>query len=126
MNEENFNHIVTQLNEYKGIEEVFLLNSEGEVIFKSSTINPLTNKEARAILKAWKTKESSLTYQNFRYAILKNDDIQLAAKNISNGKGNIAGSITKEGDSYLLVHTSQDTDIILLEWSILVNKVAWS
>lgn len=126
MKEQQFNHIVEELNQHKGVEEVFLINSEGEVIFKSSTINPLTNKEAKAILKAWKEKEPSLTYQNFRYAILKNDDIQLAAKNISGGKGNIAGSITKEGDSYLLLHTSQDTDIILLEWSIFVNKLAWS
>jgi len=126
MEEQEFNRIIDDLNQYEGIEEVFLLNSEGEVSFKSSTINPLTNKEAKAILKAWKEKEPSLTYQNFRYAIIKNDDIQLAAKNISNGKGNIAGSITKEGDSYLLVHISQDTDMILLEWSIFVNKVAWS
>lgn len=126
MDEQKFNRMVNDINEYSGVEEVLLLNSEGEVIFKTSTILPITNEEAKAILKAWKEKESSLTYQNFRYAILKNDDIQLAAKNISGGKGNIAGSITKDGDSYLLVHTSQDTDIILLEWSILVNKVAWS
>jgi hypothetical protein len=126
MEEQKFNRIVDEFNKYAGVEEVFLLNSEGEVVFKSSAINPLTNKEARAILKAWKEKEPSLTYQNFRYAILKNDDIQLAAKNISGGKGNIAGSITKEGDSYLLIHTSQDTDMILLEWSIFVNKLAWS
>ena len=126
MEEQEFNQIVDELNTYDGIEEVFLLNSEGEVLFKSSTINPLTNEEAKAILKSWKEKEPSLTYQNFRYAILKNDDIQLAAKNISGGKGNIAGSITKEGDSYLLVHISQDTDMILIEWSIFVNKVAWN
>ena len=126
MDEQEFNRIVDELNEYEGVEEIFLLNSEGEVLFKTSTINPLTNKEARAILKAWKEKQPSLTYQNFRYAILKNDDIQLAAKNITGGKGNIAGSITKEGDTYLLIHTSQDTDMILLEWSIFVNKVAWS
>ena len=126
MDEQKFNRMVNDINEYSGVEEVLLLNSEGEVIFKTSTILPITNEEAKAILKAWKEKESSLTYQNFRYAILKNDDIQLAAKNISGGKGNIAGSITKNGDSYLLIHTSQDTDIILLEWSILVNKVAWS
>ena len=126
MEQQEFNRIVDEFKKYKGVEEVFLLNSDGEVVFKSSAINPLTNKEARAILKAWKEKEPSLTYQNFRYAILKNDDIQLAAKNISGGKGNIAGSITKEGDSYLLIHTSQDTDMILLEWSIFVNKLAWS
>ncbi|MFW9898359.1 MAG: hypothetical protein ACFFDO_03780 [Candidatus Thorarchaeota archaeon] len=126
MEEQEFIRIVDEFNKYEGVEEVFLLNSKGEVVFKSSAINPLTNKEARAILKAWKEKEPSLTYQNFRYAIIKNDDIQLAAKNISGGKGNIAGSITKEGDSYLLIHTSQDTDMILLEWSILVNKFAWS
>jgi hypothetical protein len=117
--------MVEELNEYDGVKEVFLLNTEGEIVFKSSPISPLTNHEAKAILKAWKEKEPSLTYQNFRYAILKNDDIQLAAKNITGGKGNIAGSITKEGD-YLVIHTTQDTGMILLEWSIFVNKIAWS
>ena len=125
MDEQRFNRMVEELNEYDGVKEVFLLNTEGEIVFKSSPISPLTNHEAKAILKAWKEKEPSLTYQNFRYAILKNDDIQLAAKNITGGKGNIAGSITKEGD-YLVIHTTQDTGMILLEWSIFVNKIAWS
>lgn len=125
MDEQRFNRMVEELNEYDGVKEVFLLNTEGEIVFKSSPISPLTNHEAKAILKAWKEKEPSLTYQNFRYAILKNDDIQLAAKNITGGKGNIAGSITKEGN-YLVIHTTQDTGMILLEWSIFVNKIAWS
>ena len=125
MDEQRFNRMVEELNEYDGVKEVFLLNTEGEIVFKSSPISPLTNHEAKTILKAWKEKEPSLTYQNFRYAILKNDDIQLAAKNITGGKGNIAGSITKEGD-YLVIHTTQDTGMILLEWSIFVNKIAWS
>ncbi|MFW9900948.1 MAG: hypothetical protein ACFFDY_06635, partial [Candidatus Thorarchaeota archaeon] len=76
------------------------------------------------ILNAWKTKEASLTFQNYRFAILKNDEIQLAAKNIGAGKGNVIGSITKEGD-YLVAHT-RDEGMILLEWSIFINKVAWS
>ncbi|MCK4369925.1 MAG: hypothetical protein KAW03_02570, partial [Candidatus Lokiarchaeota archaeon] len=66
----------------------------------------------------------SLTFQNYRFAILKNDEIQLAAKNIGAGKGNIVGSVTKEGD-YLVAHT-RDEGMILLEWSIFINKVAWS
>ena len=61
----------------------------------------------------------------FQICDLKNDDIQLAAKNIAGGKGNVAGSITKEGD-YLVIHTGPETGLILLEWSILVNKLAWS
>lgn len=125
MNEQNFKRMSDDLNEYEGVIDIFLLNSEGEVAFKSSSINPLTNQEAKAILKAWKEKEPAFTYQNFRYAILKNDEIQLAAKNVA-GKGNIAGSITKEGDSYLIVHTEAETGMLLLEWSIIVNKVAWS
>ena len=126
MDEEKFNQFIQKLNEYEGVEEAFLLNSEGEVIYKSPPVFPITNEEAKAILEAWKEKKSALIYQNFRFAILKNDDIQLAAKNISGGKGNIAGSITKEGDSYLLVHTTDTKDMILLEWSIFVNKVAWT
>ncbi|MHA1689680.1 MAG: hypothetical protein ACTSUN_10150, partial [Promethearchaeota archaeon] len=66
----------------------------------------------------------SLMYQGLRYVILKNDELQFVAKNLSRNKGNLLGSKTKEGD-YLLVHT-RDESLILLEWSIHVNKVAWS
>lgn len=125
MDEQRFTQLIEQLNEYEGVEEVFLLNNEGEIVFKSTSIAPLTSKEAKSLLKSWKEKEPSLNYQNSRYAILKNDDIQLAAKNIAGGKGNIAGSITKEGD-FLIAHISPETGMILLEWSIFVNKVAWS
>ena len=124
MDQEKFNRVVDGLNEYQGVTDVYLINEQGEVILKSGNTQ-LSNEEGKAILKAWKEKEPSLTYQNSRFAILKNDDIQLAAKNIAGGKGNVAGSITKEGD-YLLIHTDAETGLILLEWSILVNKLAWS
>ena len=68
--------------------------------------------------------DSALMFQNLRFAILKNDEIQLAAKNIVGGKGNIVGSVTRVGD-YLLAHT-RDEGMIALEWSIFINKVAWS
>lgn len=123
MEQQRFNDLVKALNEYEGVEEIFLLNNEGEIVFKSGDF-PLSNEESKAILNAWKTKEPALTYQNYRFAILKNDDIQLAAKNIGAGKGNIIGSITKEGD-YLVAH-ARDEGMILLEWSIFINKVAWS
>lgn len=123
MEKQRFNQLVNALNEYEGVEEIFLLNSEGDIVFKSEDF-PLSSEEAKAILNAWKTKEPALTFQNYRFAILKNDEIQLAAKNIGAGKGNIIGSITKEGD-YLVAHT-RDEGLILLEWSIFINKVAWS
>jgi len=123
MDEQRFNHLVNALNEYEGVEEVFLLNNEGDIVFKSGDF-PITSEEAKGILNAWKTKEPALTFQSYRFAILKNDEIQLAAKNIGAGKGNIIGSITKEGD-YLVAHT-RDEGMILLEWSIFINKVAWS
>jgi len=123
MEEKRFLHLVEQLMEFEGIEEVFLLNNEGHIKFKSENFN-LSSEEAKGILNAWKTKETALIFQNNRYAILKNDEIQLAAKNIVGGKGNIVGSITKEGD-YLVAHT-RDEGMIILEWSIFINKVAWS
>ncbi|TET58342.1 MAG: hypothetical protein E3J52_08790 [Promethearchaeota archaeon] len=123
MEEQRFNHLVNALNEYEGVEEVFLLNSDGDIVFKSGDF-PLPSEETKGILNAWKIKEPSLTFQNYRFAILKNDEIQLAAKNIGAGKGNIVGSVTKEGD-YLVAHT-RDEGMILLEWSIFINKVAWS
>ena len=123
MEELRFHAITDALNEQEGVEEIFLLNSEGDVVYKSGEFQ-LTNQETRAILAAWKTNEPALMFQGNRFAILKNDEIQLAAKNIGGGKGNVVGSITKEGD-YLVVHT-RDEGLIILEWSIFINKVAWS
>ncbi|MFX1360090.1 MAG: hypothetical protein ACFE8T_07080 [Promethearchaeota archaeon] len=123
MDEQRFYGLVTALREYEGTEEVFLLSPGGDILFKSENF-PLTNEEAKGILTAWKEKEPALIFQNYRFAILKNDEIQLAAKNVTGGKGNIVGSITKEGD-YLVAHT-RDEGMILIEWSIFINKVAWS
>ena len=39
MEEQRFNHLVNALNEYEGVEEVFLLNSEGDIVFKSEDLN---------------------------------------------------------------------------------------
>ncbi|MGB5910831.1 MAG: hypothetical protein WBH31_06530 [Promethearchaeia archaeon] len=123
MDEQRFYDLVAALREYEGTEEIFLLSPSGEILFKSENF-PLTNEEAKGILTAWKEKEPALIFQNYRFAILKNDEIQLAAKNVTGGKGNIVGSITKEGD-YLVAHT-RDEGMILIEWSIFINKVAWS
>jgi len=123
MEQQRFDYLVNELREFEGMEEIFVLDSDGNIPFKSEDFE-LSNEEAKAILKAWKEKESALMFQSFRFAILKNDEIQLAAKNIVGGKGNIVGSITKEGD-YLLAHT-RDEGLIVLEWSIFINKVAWT
>jgi len=120
---QRFKYLVDQLREYDGMEEIFVLSPEGEILFKSEEFQ-LSNDDAKAILQAWKENEQALMFQSYRYAILKNDEIQLAAKNIVGGKGNIVGSITREGD-YIIAHT-QDKGLIVLEWSIFINKVAWS
>jgi hypothetical protein len=123
MEEQKFGSLVEALREQEGIEEIFLLNSEGDIVYKSGDFQ-LTNEEAKAILTAWKTKEPAIMFQGYRFAVLKNDEIQLAARNIVGGKGNVVGSITKEGE-YLVAHT-RDEGLIILEWSIFINKVAWS
>ncbi len=123
MEQQRFNYLVEELRKYEGTEEIFALDSNGEILFKSEDFS-LSNEEAKAMLEAWRQKEPALNFQTYRFAILKNDDIQLAAKNIAGGKGNIVGSVTKGGD-YLIAHT-RDEGLILLEWSIFVNKVAWS
>jgi len=123
MEQQRFDNLVDELREFEGMEEIFVLDSNGNILFKSEEYQ-LSSDEAKAILKAWKEKESALMFQNSRFAILKNDEIQLAAKNIVGGKGNIVGSITKEGD-YLIAHT-RDEGLIVIEWSIFINKVAWT
>ena len=123
MEQQRFDYLVNELHEFEGMEEIFVLDPNGNILFKSEDFQ-LSDEEAKAILKAWKEKESALLFQNHRFAILKNDEIQLAAKNIVGGKGNIVGSITKGGD-YLLART-RDEGMIVLEWSIFINKVAWS
>ena len=124
MDELKFNRIVEDLNEYIGVEEVFLLDTSGDIIFTWGTYT-ISPEEAKRVLNSWKKRENSISYQNHRFVMIKNEELQLAAKNTIENKGNIAGSITNEGD-YLIAHISNDTDIILLEWSILVNKLAWS
>ena len=123
MEQQRFNALVEKSFEQEGVEEVFLLNKDGDIVFKNEDF-PLSNEETKALLTAWKTKEPALIFQGHRYAILKNDEIQLAAKNIGAGKGNIIGSITRDGE-YLIAHT-RDEGLIILEWSIFINKVAWS
>jgi len=123
MEQQRFDYLVSELREFEGMEEIFVLDSSGNILFKSEDFQ-LSSEEAKAILKAWNKKESALMFQDLRFAILKNDEIQLAAKNIVGGKGNIVGSITKEGD-YIIAHT-QDKGLIVLEWSIFINKIAWS
>jgi len=123
MDENRFNKLVEALREREEMEEVFLLDSDGNILFKSEDF-PLTADEAKSILKAWKEKEPALNFQGVRFAILKNDEIQLAAKNIANKRGNVVGSVCKgnEGE-YLIAHTKDAG--MLLEWSVFVNKVAW-
>lgn len=121
MDEQKFSSIVSTLKERDEVEEVFLLDAEGNIVFKSEEF-PLDAEEAKILLQTWKNKEGAIIFQGTRYAVLKNDEIQLAAKNIAQGKGNIAGSVTKEGD-YLVVHTRDEG--MLLELSIFVNKIAW-
>ena len=123
MEQQRFDYLVNELREFEGMEEIFVLDSNGNILFKSEDFQ-LSSEEAKAILKAWREKESALMFQDLRFAILKNDDIQLAAKNIVGGNGNIIGSVTKEGD-YLIAHT-RDEGLIVLEWSIFINKVAWT
>ncbi len=123
MEQQRFDYLVSELREFGGMEEIFILDSIGNILFKSEDFQ-LSSEEAKAILKAWREKESALMFQDLRFAILKNDEIQLAAKNIVGGKGNIVGSVTKEGD-YLIAHT-QEEGLIALEWSIFINKVAWT
>ena len=123
MERRRFDYLVNELREFEGMEEIFVLDSNGDILFKSEDFQ-LSSEEAKAILKAWKEKETALMFLGNRYAVLKNDEIQLAAKNIVGGKGNIVGSVTKEGD-YIIAHT-QDKGLIVLEWSIFINKVAWS
>jgi hypothetical protein len=123
MEEHRFQTLVNALREQEGVEEIFLLNNDGEVVFKSDDFQ-LANEESKALLTAWRTNEPAIIFQNNRFAVLKNDEIQLAAKNIAGGKGNIVGSITMEGN-YLVAHT-RDEGLIILEWSIIINKVAWS
>jgi hypothetical protein len=123
LEQQKFKTLVDALLEQEGVEEIFLLNKEGEVVFKNDEFT-LSNEDSKALLNAWKNKEPALIFQGYRFAVLKNDEIQLAARNIGAGKGNIVGSITREGD-YLIAHT-RDEGLIILEWSIFINKVAWS
>ena len=121
MDEQKFNEASKELKNNEAVEEVFLLDKEGNIKFKSGDFD-LSAEEAKGIIKTWTEKENALMFQGSRFAILKNDEIQLAGKNIAQGKGNVVGSITKDGD-YLVAHTKDEG--MILEWSVLINKIAW-
>jgi len=123
MNETRFKRLVEDLGEYQGLEEVFLLDPHGKILLKSNEFH-LSEQEAKDLLLSWKDKKGSIIFQGNRFAILKNDELQLAAKNIAAGKGSIVGSKTPEGN-YVVAHISKDTSLILLEWAIQINKLAW-
>ena len=72
MEEQRFQTLVNALREQEGVEEIFLLNSDGEVIFKSEDFQ-LSNQESKALLTAWRTNEPAIMFQNNRFAVLKND-----------------------------------------------------
>ena len=121
MDEQKFNEASKELKNNEAVEEIFLLDKEGNIKYKSGDFN-LSTEEAKGIIKIWTDKENALMFQGSRFAILKNDEIQLAGKNIAQGKGNVVGSITKDGD-YLVAHTKDEG--MILEWSVLINKIAW-
>ena len=121
MDEQKFKEAVAELKESEAVQEVFLLDKDGNVKFKSEDFQ-LSDEDAKGIIKTWKEKENAIMFQGSRFAILKNDDIQLAGKNIAQGKGNVVGSITKDGD-YLVAHTKDEG--MILEWSVSINKIAW-
>ena len=121
MDEQKFNEASKELKINEAIEEIFLLDKEGNIKFKAGNFD-LSPEEAKGIIKTWTQKENALMFQGSRFAILKNDEIQLAGKNIAQGRGNVVGSITKDGD-YLVAHTKDEG--MILEWSVLINKIAW-
>ena len=121
MDEQKFKEAAAELKESEAVQEVFLLDKDGNVKFKSEDFQ-LSDEDAKGIIKTWKEKENAIMFQGSRFAILKNDDIQLAGKNIAQGKGNVVGSITKDGD-YLVAHTKDEG--MILEWSVSINKIAW-
>ena len=51
MEEQRFQVLVKALEEQEGVEEIFLLNSDGEVVYKSGDFQ-LSNEEAKTILTA--------------------------------------------------------------------------
>jgi len=127
MEKQEFDKIIEELNEFEGVEMIYLINSKAEIIFQYELTKqePLEVHTFKTLIKAWKEKEPSIIFRNQRYAILKSEELQFAAKNTTEGKGNLCGSITKDGD-YLIAHISGETGLSLLEWSVLVNKRAFS
>ena len=59
MEQQRFDYLVNELHEFEGMEEIFVLDANGNILFKSEDFQ-LSDEEAKAILKAWKEKESAL------------------------------------------------------------------
>ena len=124
MNEDTFKTLVTNLrSEYDQIKEALLIDSSGNLLFKSEDF-ALGENEPKDLLDSWKNTKGALSFMGTRYAILKWDDIQLAAKNIK-GTDNICGSITPEGEYFVVSIDDTEGNLLLIEWSIHINKKVW-
>lgn len=109
--------------EYEQIKEAILIDSLGNLLFKSEDFS-LGESEPKDLLDSWKNTKGALTFMGTRYIILKWDDIQLAAKNIK-GTDNICGSISPDGDYFVVRIDDAEGKLLLIEWSIHVNKKVW-
>ena len=124
MNEDNFKTLVNSMRaDYEEIKEAFLIDPSGNLLYKSEDF-ALTESESKDLLDSWKNTKGSLNFMETRFAILKWDDIQLAAKNIK-GTDNICGSITPEGNYFVVRIDDAEGKILLIEWSIYINKKVW-
>ncbi|MHA1734733.1 MAG: hypothetical protein ACTSU5_22580 [Promethearchaeota archaeon] len=99
-----------------------ILDKDGKILFKSDGC-PLTEDEARAVMKAWMNHEGRVEIAGVGYPILKSEPEQLAARNVA-GKGAIVGAITSSKD-YAIAHLNPQCTTPLGGAAIQFGDLAW-
>jgi hypothetical protein len=106
-----------------GFTHLLVLSRDGDILY-SSEPNFITPDEAKHVMDTWQHNGPAVELGPLRFAVLKWDELQFAAKNVAT-KAGLVGSKTKSG-KYAMVKLAPDCPTAILQASIIVNRWSWS
>lgn len=106
-----------------GFTHLVVLSYEGDILY-SSEPNYISPEEAKHVMETWFHNGPAVELGSLRFAVLKWDELQFAARNVAT-KAGLVGSKTKSG-KYAIVKLAPDCPMAILQASIVVNRWSWS
>ncbi|MHA1734508.1 MAG: hypothetical protein ACTSU5_21430 [Promethearchaeota archaeon] len=101
-----------------------LLTPDGEVLAEKGSYSP-TPREARELVETWlTTRGGGFVLRGVRYAVLKSEPEQLAARNVGGG-GAIVGGPTRDG-YYGIAHVRVDAPAQLGPVAMVFCDLVWN